>query len=46
MRNGLLSTCMYKEPKTPDATFVDHLDKLLSIFAPNILMLFHVVTFM
>ena len=23
---------MYKEPKTPDATLVDHLDKLLSTY--------------
>ena len=34
---------MYKEPKTPDATFVEHLDKLLSTFSPNILMFFYVV---
>ena len=23
---------MYKEPKTPDATLVDHLDKMLSTY--------------
>ena len=26
---------MYKKTKTPDATFVDHVDKLLSTYCPQ-----------
>ena len=37
---------MYKDPKTPDATFLTTLINCYQLIAPNILMLFYVVILM